>query len=167
MRYGDLPAEQREQLEGIAEKEFGHIPLVQQTQWAQPDWTYLGYHEASLAAFHNIVERAVEVDGLVTRVAGLNNMITLPHCRGRGLASELLRQTQPRWFTELGAEIGMLLCADALVPFYEKLGWVRVEVPVIFEQSDGPRRWAANCMVLGVSAKGMPRTEVNLRGLPW
>ena len=166
-RYRELPAELRERLEEIAENEFGHIPLVRETQWAEPDWAYLGYQGPSLVVFHNIIERAVEIDGVVTPVAGLNNMITLPEFRGRGYASELLRLTQPRWFTELGAEIGMLLCADALVPFYERLGWARVEAPVTIEQDAGPRVWAANCMLLEVPASHMPRRHVSLRGLPW
>jgi GNAT superfamily N-acetyltransferase len=166
-RYEGLSSEFRDEIEGIAEREFGHVPLVMETEWAVPDWTYLGYQGSSLVVFHNVIVRAVEIDGVITRAAGLNNMITLPAFRGRGFASELLTLTQPRWFTELDAEIGLLLCADALVSFYERLGWARVEVPVVIEQPGGPREWAANCMVLGVAERNMPRREVNLRGLPW
>jgi GNAT superfamily N-acetyltransferase len=165
--YSQLPAEQRSRLEEIADAAFGHIPLVMQTQWAEPDVAYLGYLGDEFAVFHNVILRSVDIDGTRVRVAGLNNMITLEAYRGRGLASALLRQTQPSWFEELDVEIGMLLCADALVPFYERLEWRRVQVPVIYQQSDGAHVWPANCMVLDAGRGVVPSVRVDLRGLPW
>lgn len=165
--YPQLPAEQRARLEDIADATFGHIPLVMETHWAEPDIAYLGYLGDDLAVFHNVILRTVEIDGAHVRVAGLNNMITLEAHRGRGLASSLLRRTQPTWFVELRVDIGMLLCADPLVPFYERLAWKRVEVPVRYEQPDGSRVWSANCMVLDAMGRALPRNQVHLRGLPW
>jgi GNAT superfamily N-acetyltransferase len=166
-RCADLPAAEWERLEGIAEGEFGQFALVRETEWAQPDWCYRAFEGAELVVFHNIVLRTVSVGGVRLRAAGLNNMITLPKFRGRGAASELLRETQPRWFAELEAEIGLLLCADALVPFYSKLGWRLLESRVTYDQPAGRKTWAANCM--GLDPRGLmesPR-EVDLCGLPW
>ena len=121
----------------------------------------------ALAAFFNIVLRTVIVDGAPLRVAGLNNVITLAEFRGKGIASRALRETQSRWVDELHADCGLLLCADALVPFYQKLAWRKLDARVMYAQSSGERLWVANCMVFDPRAHvGSPR-EVELCGLPW
>lgn len=87
--------------------------------------------------------------------------------RGRGIGSRLLRETARSWFDSLGAKYGLPLCADALIPFYARLGWCVVDARVVFAQPDGSRAWGANCMLLapeGLAA--MPR-EIDLSGLPW
>lgn len=162
-----LPPEEWARLEAIAENVFGHYALVRETEWAQPDWCFRCHEGDALAAFHNLVLRSVEMDGAVVRVAGLNNMITMPAFRGRGVASWLLRATQPRWFEELDADCGMLLCAEELVPFYARLAWRRLEARVFYDQPSGKKTWAASCMVLDPKGLvGAPR-EVDLRGMPW
>jgi GNAT superfamily N-acetyltransferase len=101
------------------------------------------------------------------RVAGLNNMVTMPTHRGRGIASALLRESQPAWFDDLGAECGLLLCADPLLSFYSRLGWQKVAGPVTYAQPDGTRTWAANCMLLHAQGQLPLPKVVDLRGLPW
>jgi GNAT superfamily N-acetyltransferase len=166
-RYFELPAERRQQLGTLANAEFARFALVRETQWTPPDWSYLAFEGDELAAFYNIIERTVKVDGESVRVAGLNNLVTLPAHRSRGVASRLLRETQQQWFESLGAECGLLLCADALLPFYERLGWQKVESRVSYTQPDGPRTWAANCMLLNPLAKLAVAREIDLCGLPW
>jgi GNAT superfamily N-acetyltransferase len=166
-RCADVPAAEWQRLEEIAEGEFGQYALVRETEWAQPDWCYRAFDGEELVVFHNIILRTVRLDHDEVRAAGLNNMITLPSFRGRGAASRLLQETQPQWFDELRAEIGLLLCADALVPFYSKLGWRKLDARVAYDQSSGRKTWAANCMVLDPKGLiGSPR-EVDLCGLPW
>jgi GNAT superfamily N-acetyltransferase len=163
----ELPAERREQLTAAAHAEFAQFDLVREIQWANPDWSYLAFDGGELAGFFNLIERNVAIDGVDARVAGLNNLVTMPAQRGRGVASRLLRETQPQWFDALGAECGLLLCADALLPFYSRLSWQRVEARVTFAQAGGARVWPANCMVLGSSLDAAAIREIDLCGLPW
>lgn len=165
--YRELPAAQRAHLEAIAEAEFGQHPLLGSTIWAEPDWSFRVFEGESLAAFHNIVLRTVRVDGAPLRVAGLNNVITLREFRGRGIGAGMLRETQPRWFTEFGAEGGLLLCAESLVPFYAALGWEPVSARVSYEQPAGHCIWAASCMALDPGRRAASAREVDLAGLPW
>lgn len=166
-RHSELSAERKQQLEAAANAEFGQFAIVRETQWASPDWSFLAHEGAELAAFYNIVKRTVKVDGVPVRVAGLNNLVTIPAHRGHGVASRLLRETQPQWFDSLGAECGLLLCAEALLPFYSRLGWEKAGVPVSYAQPDGPRVWAASCMLLD-PFRGLAATrEIDLCGLPW
>jgi len=114
---------------------------VRETRWAAPDWSFQAFDGEVLAAFYNLVERTVSIDGVPVRIAGLNNLVTLPAYRGRGIASRLLLDSQAGWFDTLGAECGLLLCADALLPFYSRLGWRETKVPVSYVQPEGSRVW--------------------------
>lgn len=166
-RYFELPAERREQLDAAAHAEFEQYAIVRETDWATPDLTFMAMDGGHVAAYYNLVDRVVRIDGTPVRVAGLNNLVTMPAHRGRGVASALLRDTQPRWFDELGAECGMLLCADALLPFYGRLGWRKVPGAVMYAQPDETRTWSANCMLLDPKAKQPNANTVDLNGLPW
>jgi GNAT superfamily N-acetyltransferase len=166
-RYLELTTERKQQLDEAARAEFEQFPIVSETHWAIPDWSFLALEGTELAAFYNIIERAVNIDGVRVQVAGLNELVTLPAHRGRGVASRLLRETQAQWFDSLGAECGLLLCADALLPFYSRLGWHQSDARVTFDQPGGPRDWTANCMVLEPSGKARAAREIHLCGLPW
>jgi GNAT superfamily N-acetyltransferase len=166
-RYLELPGERRQQLVDAANVEFARFDLVRETQWAQPDWSYLALEGDELAAFYNLVERTVNIDGIPVRVAGLNNLVTLPAWRSRGLGSRLLRETEAQWFDSLGAEAGLLLCADALLPFYSRLGWQKADARVTYAQPGGSRIWAANCMLLDARRKMAAIHEIDLCGFPW
>ena len=163
----ELPAEQKQQIEAVVQAEFSQFAIVRETRWATPEWTILAFEDEELAAFYNLVERTVHIDGIAVRVAGLNNLMTLPAHRGRGLGARLLRETQEHWFDSLGAECGLLLCADALLPFYSRLDWRRAEARVSYTQPCGPRTWAANCMLLDPLGKVGAAREIDLCGLPW
>jgi GNAT superfamily N-acetyltransferase len=109
----------------------------------------------------------VNIGGVHVRVAGLNELVTFPAHRGRGVASRLLRETEAQWFESLGAQCGLLLCADALLPFYSRLGWRKVDGRVSYGQPDGPKIWAANCMLLDPFRKVALARDIDLCGLPW
>ena len=126
-----------------------------------------GFRRRGDCGFYNVIERTVAIDGAQVRVAGLNNLVTMPAHRGRGVASRLLRETQPRWFDSIGAECGLLLCADALLPFYSRLDWEKVEARVSFAQPAGLRVWPANCMLLSPHRQAAATREIDLCGLPW
>jgi hypothetical protein len=163
----DLSAERRQQLVAAADAEFGQFALVRETQWAPPDWTYLAFDGEELMAFYNLIERTVAIDGVSVRAAGLNNLVTMPAHRGCGVASRILRETQSQWFDSLKAECGLLLCADALVPFYSRQNWQRMEARVSFAQPGGPRVWPANCMLLDPRGQRRAARDIDLCGLPW
>lgn len=166
-RYLELPGERRQQLIEAANAEFARFDLVRETTWAQPGWSYLALEGDELAAFYNLVERTVKFDGVPVRVAGLNNLVTLPAYRGHGFGARLLRETEVQWFDSLGAEAGLLLCADALLPFYSRLNWRKVGARVTYAQPGGSRIWAANCMLLDPRRKMAASREIDLCGFPW
>jgi len=143
-KYNELKEEERQFLDGVARDEFGHIPIVQNTEWATPDWSVINSQENSIVTFYNIVVRNISIDNKKVKVAGINNVITPKIFRGRGYSSKTLRSTQTFIFEDLKCKAGLLLCADELIPFYEKLGWYCVDCPVYFDQADGQKLWTAN-----------------------
>ncbi len=146
--------------------EFGHIPIVQEFEWAQPDWSILGFENDELVSFFNIVEREVYFNNVPIQVAGINNVITPVQYRGHGYSTHLLRSTEDFIFKELNCQAGLLLCADVLIPFYEKFNWYTVHCPVHFAQSDGDKIWKANTMIKTKDKRLLPET-IHLNGLPW
>ncbi|MDX5421946.1 MAG: GNAT family N-acetyltransferase [Hymenobacteraceae bacterium] len=151
----------------IAE-EFGHVAFVRQRSWAIPDWVVLLEEQAEIVAFCNVVEREVTLNGKPCKIAGINNVITPKAHRGKGYSSRVLRETTSFLFDELKADYGLLLCADALVPFYERLGWYTVNSHLVYDQPQGKEVYDSNIMLLARKnhEKIYPKT-IDLNGLPW
>ena len=165
--YAQLPQTVRLELQTAVDQEFGHIPVVQSIQWATPDWAITLRVQQELATFYHLVERIILLDGRPYRAIGLNNVITLPAFRGRGHSTQVLRTTEPFWWQELHAELAVLLCADALVPFYERLGWHCTRAATYFAQPVGRRQWTVNTMLRSPKATLSQSTKINLQGYPW
>ncbi len=165
-KYSELTERIKEKLNSFIEGEFGHIAIVKGTEWATPDWTIIQYENDLIATFYNIVIREIIIDGETFRISGINNVITPKEFRGKGYASNILRETEHLIFDDLSCKMGVLLCADDLIPFYERLNWYRVYCPVYFRQSTGQKIWAANTMLLTINKKSHPAI-IDLNGVPW
>jgi len=168
MRTASLPANLRNTLDQYIHEEFGHIPFVQQRSWTTPDWTVVLEEDGEVATFCNVVERNVTFDGQLYKAAGINNVITPKKHRGKGYSSSVLRETQAFLFDELHADGGLLLCADALLPFYSRLGWYTVSSTLCYEQPQGKELYDSNIMLL--TREGAPKLspkQIDLNGLPW
>jgi hypothetical protein len=165
-KYSELTHRIKEKLNSFIDVEFGHIPIVKETEWATPDWTIIQYEHGEIATFYNIVIRNIKIDGETFKVSGINNVITPKEFRGKGYASKTLRETEYLIFDNLNCDLGVLLCADELVSFYEKLNWHKVDCPVYFEQSSGQKSWTANTMILTKNGPLNP-SKIDLNGVPW
>ena len=165
-KYPELLEQTKDKLNSYIKGEFGHIPIVNETEWATPDWTIVYYENDLIATFYNIVEREIMIDNKVFKVGGINNVITPKEFRGKGYASKTLRETEHLIFDDLNCDLGVLLCADSLIPFYERLNWYKVDCPVYFEQSSGVKLWESNTMLLTKNEKMSPQ-RIELNGLPW
>ncbi len=165
-KYAELSEHLKEQLNSFINGEFGHIPIVNETERSTPNWTIVYYDNKRIATFYNIVEREISIDNEKINICGINNVITPKEFRGKGYASKVLRETENLIFENLNCELGLLLCADELIPFYERLNWYKVDCPVYFEQSSGKKLWGANCMLL-TKNKRMRPDKIDLNGLPW
>lgn len=165
-KYSELDQEVKDELNSLIDTEFGHIPIVKETEWATPDWTIINYDSGQILTFYNIILREVEIDGRPYNIGGINNVITPKQFRGKGYSTETLRDTEYLIFEEFKCAFGLLLCADELIPFYNRLNWYQVNCPVYFKQLDERKLWQANTMLLSKNKEIRPK-EIDLKGLPW
>lgn len=164
--YKKLSQEIKNELEYYIFNEFGEIPIVKETDWAEPNWTIVYSSEGQIVSFYNIVERKVSIDHKFYKCGGINNVITPSKYRGKGFATKMLNDTSNFLFENLKCDIGLLLCADELVPFYEKLNWYKVNCPVYFFQKSSKKIWGANTMLLSRGKRVHPK-NIDLNGYPW
>ncbi|GAB3197472.1 putative N-acetyltransferase YhbS [Pontibacter aydingkolensis] len=168
IKYSNLSPADADELQQCIHAAFGHVPFVQNHTWAQPDWTFIKYENGRVATFYNVVLRDVSIDGKKYKVAGVNNVITPEEFRGRGFASEILRATEQYLFNDLGCKYGLLLCADALLPFYTRLGWYKVHPTLYYDQPTGRQLYDSNVMLLSSEEQPFIKPEsIDLNGLPW
>jgi len=166
-RYNELSSEIKQQLDFYIQAAFGKSRFVQKTKWAIPHWNIIHFSNREIFSFYNVVERSVRFDNLFLKVAGINSVITPEKHSGKGFATHTLQQTKDFLFNDLNCDAGLLLCADSLVPFYERLNWRKVVCPVYVDQPDGKLLWPANTMILFKEPEEVNPTEIDLNGLPW
>ncbi|WP_266204489.1 GNAT family N-acetyltransferase [Pontibacter kalidii] len=168
-KYSELTPSARNVLNQLIEEEFGHVAFVQERVWAQPEWVLTMYENGEVATVCHVVLREVSMDGKRYKVAGINNVITPKNNRGKGYASQVLREAEKLVFEELGYAYALLLCADALLPFYSRTGWYKVEdCALYYHQPTGEEIYNSNVMLL--PANNLPPYNpkyINLNGLPW
>ncbi|WP_276497565.1 GNAT family N-acetyltransferase [Pontibacter litorisediminis] len=168
-KYTELSASTKGVLEQYVAEEFGHVAFVQERQWAQPDWVLVKYELDEIATFCHVVLREVSMDGQKYKVGGINNVITPKAHRGKGYASQVLRQAAPFIFNEFGCAYGLLLCADALLPFYSRLGWYTLDgCTLYYHQPAGEQLYDSNTMLLSPAGQqAFYPQHIHLDGLPW
>lgn len=167
--YATIAAVTKQQLEHYIKEEFGHVAFVQERQWAQPDWVLIKYESGEVATFCNIVLREVTIDGQTLKVAGINNVITPQAHRRKGYASLVLQEAEQLIFSKMNCAYGLLLCADALVPFYSRLGWHTLNrCSLYYTQPSGEQLYDSNVMLLSQPDQTpLQPLYINLNGLPW
>lgn len=89
----------------------------------KPNWSVLLEEEGgTLLAHLGVVERAIRVGECQVRVAGIQNVFTMPHYRGRGLSRQLTKAAMEE-ARRRGLEFGLLFCTPAIGRIYESQGW--------------------------------------------
>jgi hypothetical protein len=156
------------ELRARVQREFGHVPIVKNHVWADPDWIITGSIDERVVSFLNLIDRKAVADEKSVHLFGLNNVITESDCRRKGYsfalnnkALEFMKKQDPKAY-------GLLFCADDLVPFYEKMSWQSFYGSVLVSQPSGKKKWPSNCMIhcLGRNETFEPK-EIDLCGLPW
>lgn len=124
VKTADLSEKQLDEI-CLLKMEAWPYPLDRQRSWiaqhnATDDVHVLYYRNADLAAYLFSTRLALDLDGRSESALGIGNVIVKTGHRKTGLGIELLRRFQSD--VACGA-VSLLLCKDALVPFYQKGGW--------------------------------------------
>jgi GNAT superfamily N-acetyltransferase len=166
-RAKDLHPSTKRQIDTLTHEEFGALDLVRRYQWAEPDWIAIATTGREIVSFVGILKRTVLFDGKPVNVCGISNAVTPPAHRRKGYSRALMEQIELFMFKDLKAECGLLLCRDHLVSYYEKLGWYTTSCPLVFNQQDGKKTWAANTMLYTQHSGKLAPGNIDLQSLPW
>lgn len=166
-KHSSLRQDVKASLQRLAKEEFGNIPIVANTEWSLPNWSLITFSDNEVSAFVNIVERTVHIDKKAYDAAGINNLIVNKKYRGRGLGKLIMLEAQQFILETLSCQIGILLCADNLVSFYEKLNWHLVDSHVSYKQQNTTLRWEARTMLFDPNSIVESFDHLHLNGPPW
>ena len=61
-RYSELDPNTREILTELVNREFGDVPIVQEYDWATPDWAVTVKEKNDIACIAHVVERICSFD---------------------------------------------------------------------------------------------------------
>jgi len=144
--------------------------LADSFQWeeryADFEWHLEALSRRKRLAHVGLVRRTIRVGDRDVDTALVGGVLTEPSWRHRGLATVLMGSADSFVTQTLGLRYGLLLCSEALVPLYERLGWALLRSPVRYHQPDGPRRRSGPTMVICYGDAPWPTGPVDLRGLP-
>ena len=125
------------------------------------------YRDDELVGFAHIFVRVVRRNRSMVLMGGLGGVMTAKEHQGAGIGSTTVKEAGDAIFRNFRADLGVLLCTSALVPFYEPLGWRRVQRPVMIEQPTGKTRWPHETMVLLKETDDSVPRDLDLCGLPF
>jgi aminoglycoside 2'-N-acetyltransferase I len=120
-----------------------------------------------LVGHADLTERAVRIGEAEARVVGLGTVMTAREQRGRGVATGILDLCEAFVFEQLLADYAMLFCAEDIVPFYARRGWLLVGSPVTVEQPGLRLVWPHLTMLLPRAGQAWQEAPIDIGGLPW
>lgn len=136
--------------------------------WARPQWHVTVWQGEEPVSYVGVLQRQGTVSGEPVTFGGIGWVVTPLEHRGRGYASLALARAADFMRDPVGAEFGLLITGESLIPFYGRLGWRRVSNPLLVEQPGRGRvRLEYVTMVLPLGGRPWPEGEIDLRGLPW
>lgn len=143
--------------------------VQQRIAWASPEWGILVRDDAgATVGYVGIVARDATLDGRTVRVGGIGGVKTHPAARGQGYARAALQRAATFMADELGAAFGVLVCREALLPFYGGLGWQPFAGTLLVEQPGGRVPFTFNRpLTLPLREAAPSGGTLDLCGLPW
>jgi GNAT superfamily N-acetyltransferase len=162
-----LSEQNEEQLFGWGENIFGLESLG--FKWRKKDLHFTLYSEGRATSHVGTLIDKVTVNSRTITICGIGAVVTRKDAQNKGLASKLLAQVM-KWAKEsTDAQFGFLFCREAMVPFYESMGWKLIEGVVLIEQPSGEMESPIPAMVYPLRGNDTewPPGEVKIGGLPW
>ena len=159
----DLTPELSDSIQHAHEREFGSDSMV----YSIPQWYIIGYLQDELVAQVGVLQRTITISNKPLLIAGIGFLITEPRHRGRGFATELMKQTDVFVRVKLELSFSLLTCKPRLETLYSGMGWRAVNCPNVFTQPTGNRSCGGLIMINECGGIPWPEGEIDLCGLPW
>jgi len=140
---------------------------------ALPDWRVLLEGDAGHLVGHaGFGLRGIDVEGKLLRIAGVGAVCTAPSVQRTGRGRHLFSALRHFLHKQGNVDFAFLECREAIVPFYEAVGFTRFDQVVwcldpdsaAWGESIGPKL----VMPVGRDLDAWPRGgRIDLRGMPW
>jgi GNAT superfamily N-acetyltransferase len=101
--------------------------------WAPKDHHVCFSEAGRLIAHAGYLLIDVEADGVRLPGVGLGSVMVHPSQRGQGIGARLVQETTARMKMS-GRPFALLFCREIRLPFYQRLGWRRIDPEVSVEQ---------------------------------
>jgi GNAT superfamily N-acetyltransferase len=135
-----------------------------------PAWSVVLEEGPNVIAHLGAVERTVDADGELLRVAGLQNVFVLPEYRGKGYADKILEASMVEAARQ-GYDCGLLFCIPRIVDVYARCGWKTMpEVDVVRLDDDGQEKPLPGVnvgMYYPLKRQHLAPRRIHLRGNDW
>ena len=134
-----------------------------------PAWSVVLRDGEVIAAHVGIVDRTILAGGERVRVAGVQNVYSLPEYRGAGLGRRVLAAAMVE-AGRLGMDGGLLFCTHRLERYYAADGWQTVPVRSVTRVEDGrdlPLPGKNITMYLPLARPALPGLDIHLQGNDW
>ncbi len=125
------------------------------------------YVDDRLAGVAHVFARIARLSDEPILIGALGGVMTAQEQQRKGVATQTVRTAGDLILTNLRADLGVLLCTERLLSFYQRLGWQRQEGSVSIEQPSGTMRWPHEAMVLTDDARSIVDCPLDLCGLPF
>lgn len=137
-------------------------------EWSRPEWgVSVMDDEGRLVSYAGLHLRDATHDGKGVVIGGVGGVKTHPGHRGRGHAG-LAMGAAVNFFIANGANFGLLVCAERLIPYYQRLGWQVFHGDLLTIQHGEPAVFTFNRVMVIDAGGAAPREGViDLKGPPW
>ena len=145
-------------------------------QWAKrepTDYFIRLWAEGDLRACAWLTRRAIAVGGRENLVAGVRGVMTDPAYRRLGLGRTVMERTHELMRSLADCDFGLLFSSVMAVPFYESLGWLAVDGPVVCDQPGGRINYTERLPMAPVMVRMTdpqippPSGAIDVMGPPW
>lgn len=141
--------------------------------YARPQYRlWLEDADARMVAHLDFEERLIDVNGTDVLIAGVGEVATHPDYQKQGLGRLLMEHLQKNLFEQFIVEYAFLQCREAVVGYYQAVGWHRIEQTTHEVDPDTDEVIITNgpTMILPIHksiSDWQTDGEIDLRGLPW
>jgi len=125
------------------------------------------YLDDELVGFAHVFVRKGLINDSAVLIGGLGSVMTATKHQGSGIGSKTVEIANDVILRNFRADLGVLLCKNTLVPFYEKLWWRRMQRPVIINQPPENIEWPHEAMILLRHPNDNLPNKLDLCGLPF
>lgn len=138
-------------------------------EWSSSEWSVLIRDDnETLVSRMGLITRQAKCDDTDVFIGGIGGVATHPNARRQGYAGFGLKHAAQTLRDQLKVDFSLLVCRDALIPYYGKFGWTLFEGDMLVDQSSGKTKFTYNKPMLIAGTKPIPQCNViDLCGKPW